>query len=70
MVKVSIVIELDVDTQDTPYCDETDNDLIIVSEKVESMIADAIYQNVSSVKIGLYDLSVNVERVDLEEVWR
>lgn len=67
MVKVSIIVELDVDTSNTPYCDESDNDVIIVSEKVESMIIGVLSQHVTPVKIGLYDLPVNVERVDLDD---
>lgn len=67
MVKVSIIVELDVDTSNSPYCDESDNDIVIVSEKVENMIADLICKNVSSVKIDLYYLGVDVESVDLIE---
>lgn len=68
MVKVSIVVELEVDTQGTPYCDESDNDIVIVAEKVESTIADLIYRDTLSVKIGLYDLPINVESVDLDDL--
>lgn len=69
-MKVSIIVELDVDTSNTPYCDESDNDIIIVAEKVESMIIGTLAQHMTPVKIGLYDLPVNVEKVDLDEVWR